>query len=297
MQKKVILRLTGIFLCCAGLLSSCQKDLDAVLPQAGHVNYFSASDFLAAQSQIGSLPGGLDFPIRTDAKELEDIGRYPFFRYIKGAGLDQYPVPSAPSAMKETAVFYTQLPVGRHRFTFYCDTVPFVSKQLQAELKQDSYTLFYLADSLREDGVADYHAQYITEQREVANPGKLSLRLVHLSPDAGQLTLRAKKTDGSYTQDLAQVKYPDITPYAAIDTTGLTGANGQLSLGLFDPTGTMLTSFSLAGGANASYHVVIRGFYKPHDIRLPYYRTSSGDMMYQTYSLNANLRTSTRRIY
>ncbi|HBK33221.1 MAG TPA: hypothetical protein DDZ96_01575 [Porphyromonadaceae bacterium] len=290
----------GLFLLL--LLAACEPEADIISPQAANVNFYDATEMLAAQAaDAGAGAYELRFPILINTQDKDSASVFPTFIYSKsGEGSGQAPsgAGSVPH-MEEKVAYYLRLAAGKNRFIFYCDPLPFISKTTERELPPQSNTLFYLADSLRDDNITDYTVVTADERLESENREKVNFRFVHLSPDAGKITLRFKKRDGGYATAAPDVSasFPGYTGYFAVDTTGLVNNRNRLPFDVLDESGGVLLSSALHAGVGGNYHIVLRGFIETRQLKYPYMRQSDGNILYKNITIKQNVRTAIRRVF
>lgn len=282
-----------------GLLSGCQQDFDNAVPEAAEVNYFSVSDFLAAQGAAGN--SGATFPVYMDEDNAvrpdQSIIYYPLFQYSKEGVTEEFPKANKPVSMTEVSVFYQRIPASGHTFFFHCDTLreTVVTKQLNPAY--NSRTLLYLTDDSVQNGSANWEIVNVPETDKSIDDNKVTVRFLNFSPDAGELTLKFKNRDGSYAAGAqTKVNFPNYTDYLEVDTTGLTNRN-QLLFDIADTSGTVALSGYVSALPGAVYHIIARGFTRQQQGQIPYYRTVDGQIMKKSYTVSPRLRVSTRRIY
>lgn len=283
-------------------LTSCEQNIEPVVTPTTEVNFFAHSQVLGTFGTTFSSRYDLPILIDTDEKVNGAIDRtiltHPYLRFNQGSPVYNFPSVNAPSAMPETAVYYWRLEAGRRKLTFMCDTIPLNTKVIEQNFAGGSHHLFYLTDSLRADKTAGFKVFGIPETRQAEYPDQLNYRFINLSPDAGKLTLRFKKTDGSYADSGVETDYGNYTSYTAVDTTGLVTSGGQLIFDVLNEVEEVLFTQRVNAVTNAGYHFVIGGFANAQQgIQYPYALDGAGQPLYRSANISAALALTVRRIY
>jgi len=292
-KATVIVLLAGL-----GMTSCSEDDLDAVIPEGASVNFFAHSEYLAAVRQTA---GYAFFPILTDDKGWNltnslQVATYPYFNPGQNISYE-YPTPNSQTESDETAAYYYRMPAGRRIISFMGDTLGVNIQTLEQDFPSRSYHLVYFTDKVRDDKVADYRVFNVPESRKPEHAGRFNYRLVNLSPDAGNLTVRFRKRSGGYTDTGASAGYAAYSEYVGVDTTGLV-INNRLVLEVLDSGGDIAFTQRVNPLYDVGYHFVIGGFSAAQQgVKTPYAIDNNGSVTYRIAGIPANLQLTVRRIY
>jgi hypothetical protein len=286
---RFILQLGGLLL----LLSACKKEVTAVLSdnqQSIALNFYAASDVLKT---VGK---GI-VPIFIDKYEPGRIingynAAYPFFDYnIQAPSLD-YPAIYGTNA----PIYFARFTDSAHRYMF-TDTAKAIVADTTITFPANSYQCFYLADAATADNApAQYLVRAVEEPRAVPE-GKVGVRFIHLSADAGDLTCKLQKADGSLENGLpAALKFGEASNYQYYDSSNV-AANNLLRFSLTNAfTGaTLPTGIAFHPGRN--YIVVITGFLKDQRRQIATGKNPDGSVQYVPLTIGKNLRAEIRTSY
>lgn len=204
--------------------------------------------------------------------------------------------PYATSITNSTEM-YQRIEAGGNTFVFEDYTQTYVKETRFAMEPQKWYTL-YFADSLRAGNDTLAFSSFLAEEPREASPGKVRLRLVNLSPDAGKVQLRVKRLDDSYIDgiDIPEAAYAQASPYIEVDTTGIS-AYGQISLDVLDENGIVIAASGADINPSGNFHIVLLGYRNQTSVVMNYKILPSGAMLYRKTTITPNLRVAARRMY
>lgn len=275
-------------LCVAGAACKKLQPANEILPDAA-VNLFNASQVMQVSSPF------VQKKIYVDGYDTAGT-RYVYFNYLSGRPLE-YPVEAlAPGTV--AGIPYMRLQAGTHEFTF-TNAAKFKTGDIHFDFPASSQQQLYLADGIPAvDGFATYSVLRVEEDRR-QSAGKVRVRFVHLSPDAGSLkTYRLDADNNRIFNGLpAEITYGSASPYAELDTAG--AINQRLVLHYFQGTDTLssVLSTSVPAEAGTSYVIVINGFKGKYAIKNPTGRSQAGAVEYETINFEATLTSYVRRSY
>ena len=270
------------------LAASCSKDVKPLLPGPADaaINFYNASEVMASSQALGT-----NNYILTDDTSLHsasfvsydtDDRQYPnFYPTYGGYGLFSW----------------MRISAGNHRFWFTCHT-QFPVADTSIHIPKDSYQSVYLSESPEGDAV--YRVLVVPEEH-AGIPGKVRIRFVHLSPDAGTLRCYRSMGDGGKTTDgLPQdMAYGTATPYVSLDTNGTAQTRGNLVLRLVDKNDpdNVVLSTGVPAVPGSSFVLLLQGFRQQATRRLITGRDANGKSKDTTVTVTANLRVNVRRTY
>jgi hypothetical protein len=275
------------------ILNGCKKEIKDAVPddqQSIGLNFYAASDVLRT---IGK---GI-VPVFIDKYEPGRIigssnAAYPFFDYnIQAPKLD-YPVIYGSNA----GLYYVRFNAGTHRYMF-TDTARNITVDTTMTFPEKSYQCFYLSDAATADNApAKYMISAITEPRSVPE-GKVGVRFVHLSADAGELTCNFQKADGSLSNSLpAALKFGEASAYQYYDHNEVS-ANNLLRFSLINTNTGAFIPTGVSFNPGRSYVVVITGFLKDQRRQIAIGKNADGSVKYTSVTIGKNLRAEIRTSY
>lgn len=290
-QVKSLIQLVA--LCLLLILSACKKEITSALPdnqESIALNFYAASDVLKT---IGT---GI-VPVFIDKYEPRRVigsfnAPYPFFDYNVQAQKLDFPAIYGTNS----GLYYVRFNAGAHHYMF-TDTARNIVVDTTITFPVKSYHCFYLTDAATaDDAPAKYMIRAIEEPRSVPK-GKVGVRFVHMSADAGELTCNFQKADGSLVNSLsAPLKFGTCSDYQYYDAADVS-ANNLLRFSLSNPnTGaTVLTGAAFSPGR--SYVIVVTGFLNDQRRQIPVGKNPDGSIRYVSATIGKNLRAEVRTSY
>lgn len=275
------------------VLSACKKDVTAALPddkESVALNFYAASDVLKT---VGK---GI-VPVFIDKYEPERVigsfnAPYPYFDYNpQGQRLDYPAIYGSNSGL-----YYTRFVAGEHHYMF-TDTSKSIVVDTTMTFAEKSYTCLYLTDAATADNApAKYTIRALEETRSVPE-GKIGVRFIHLSADAGELTCNLLKADGSVVDILpSAIKFGEASPYQYYDAASIS-PNNLLRFSLLNSvTGaTVVTGVAFTPGR--SYVIVVSGFLHDQRRQIAAGKNPDGSTKYGSVTIGKNLRAEIRTSY
>ena len=263
--KRLVWMTGGLLL----LLSSCKKFTEN-LPgnvQDNALNFYTVSDVLSvaygSPSASSSVTAVFVDSLRPNAFDhfSASYAIFPVFNYNTyqtwGA---QYPFPFGSYPFLIYA-YYNQLPAG-HRLFFTDTSAAVVLKDTTIQPAGSSYTCIYFADApvTTQNQPVQFNVFAYNEDRSVVPSGKIGVRFINLSPDAGALTCNLLTGSGG-TQDMlnsASLSYGQASDYRYLDSSVITD-QGAVAFNLYNSTtGTGLKTGVLFS-AGRRYVILVAG--------------------------------------
>ncbi|AIM35249.1 hypothetical protein KO02_00125 [Sphingobacterium sp. ML3W] len=290
------------------VFASCKKTINSAQYAAegtAAVNFYTTSDvFLAFQK------GGIGIFTDTVSNNKQyingDHATLPHFNLVPYSRVLEFPVISGG---KLNQPFYMDFRAGDHRFLFsymiendkglVINPISDLA-DIKVSLKSNTHHCIYLADALADENApAAYKVISMEESREKAvADGKVAVRFVHLSADVGALRLSLETRDGKLnTNDLPQnFEFGQYTDYIKLDTAG--AIDGILQFNLYNKNSDKKTlTTGIPAQSGHSFVVVLQGFKEEHKRKIPVSNDPSGNLVYQSISIPANLRAVIRKTY
>lgn len=275
------------------VLSACKKEVTSALPdnqESIALNFYAASDVLKT---IGK---GI-VPVFIDKYEPERIissfnAPYPFFDYnIQGQRLDYPAIYGSNSGL-----YFVRFNAGAHHYMF-TDTARNIVVDTTITFPGKSYTCFYLTDAATADNApAKYIVRAVEERRSVPE-GKVGVRFIHMSTDAGELTCNFQKADGSLLNSLpAPLKFGEASAYQYYEVSDVS-ANNLLRFSLNNTNTGASVQTGVAFLPGRSYVVVVNGFLKDQRRQIPTGKNPDGSIKYVSATIGKNLRAEIRTSY
>ncbi|WP_162946268.1 DUF4397 domain-containing protein [Chitinophaga barathri] len=279
--------MAGILCITGGACKKLQPAND--IPPDAAVNLFNASQVIQATGPFDQKKIYVDGYDTTGSQ-------YVYFNYQSGRPLE-YPVETlAPGTVP--GIPYMRLQAGSHEFTF-TNAAKFKAGDISSDFPAGTLHQLYLADGIpASDSLATYNVLRVEEDRRQP-AGKVRVRFVHLSPDAGNFKMYRMDANNNrlFSGLPAEITYGAASPYAELDTAG--AINQRLVLHYFQGADTLssLLSTSVPAEPGTSYVIVINGFKGKHAIKNPTGRSQSGTVEYETINFEATLAGYVRRSY
>lgn len=271
----------GLFILIATV--SCTQDDEPYTPGPpdGSLNFYNASEALLQRGFTNDNVVFID-------------GNTSDFARFSDVVQDSRQFPEVYASYNYQVAGWMRIKKGNHRFKFtgpayhvLGDTTVFIA--------EDSRHAIYLAES---PGGSQAYRVIVAKEDRLGIAGKVRVRFVNLSPDAGALRCYRSLAGGSLsTAGLPQdMVYGTVTPYVPIDTLGASATRNHLVFRLVDkvdPQRVLLTA-SVPALPGTSFVFVIQGFRNDAERRIPYGENAVRDTAIR---IQANLRVNTRRTY
>jgi hypothetical protein len=288
MKKYILITVLSLF-----VLNACKKEVSSALPdnkESIALNFYAASDVLKTVGK-GIVPVFID-----KYEPTRIIGAfnapYPYFDYNpQGQRLDY---PSLYGS--NTDIYYSRFVAGAHHYMF-TDTSKIIVVDTTMTFAEKSYTCLYLTDAATADNApAKYTIRAVEETRSVPT-GKIGVRFIHLSADAGELTCNLLKADDTEMGILSSaLKFGEASPYQYYDSTNIS-ANNLLRFSLRNSaTGANLTT-GVAFKQGRSYVIVVSGFLHDQRRQIAAGKNPDGSTRYGSVTIGKNLRAEIRTSY
>lgn len=285
------------------LFSGCQKQ-DDYAPNNGqiaYINFYNAADGLL---QNGAISGFHRIYINDTLSKgripgfsgSDNFRQYPFTVTGTNLSVDNL---SVPSDVTYNVVYWLPLKTDQYRFLYNSISADNTRKgtiiNTNTELKSESFTTQYLAESLESD--TSYQILNVPVERK-GTPAKVSIQVVNLCPDLGPLEVYREDSNGAKINEglpatLASGAY---SPYTELDTAGAQKNLGQLLLKIKKAgTTNVLFTVSVPAISKSSFTVVVQGFSSQTTRRIKSIQISPSDFVQVT--VEPNLRVNVRRVY
>jgi len=277
------------------MLGACQKSGD-IAPgngQDAYLNFYNASEVLQQNMTLSAnnlilindtVPGANQLQF----SQTDDFRQFPQTITGNQFNVDIHPV---PAGMNYNVVFWMPVLAGNHHIT-YTATKNADLKDTTVTISAKSFTTQYLVESPVSNDA--YRVVTVPEER-LGTAGKVRVKVINLSPDLGPMeVIRTDKDGNAILESLpAALKYGEHSPYADIDTAGISKTRGQLLL-KFRKSGSnaVLLTKVIDAIPNTSFTMVLQGFEK-ETVR----RIKTASQTFQTVTVNPNLRVNVRRIF
>ncbi len=278
--------------CCLLVLvfTACKKQVTADLPggqQDAALNFFSASDVMANATGYNYSAIYVDkFQSKTTPYDV-NYSTFPViatgFDYPRSAGILSYA--------------YYNYNKGSHKL-FFTDSSNTVVLDTTLQVKPRSFNCVYFADApvSLQNTIASYKMISVQEDRAGVPAGKIGIRFINLSPDAGALTCNLINSDGSLSNMLPdQLAYGQVSPYVYLDNTNVATGLINLSMNNAEKGVAILTGVPFSNGR--AYVIVITGFFNDQQRRVGSGKNADGSTIYTSVTINKQLRAIVRNSY
>lgn len=309
-MKQFLTLITGLT-----LLVSCKSELDFPFDSAASVNYYLVSDVLETRYTINSKTPVLG--VFLDGKEQSQTTanteiQTPDIPYLNSSiGQKSFPF-SNEVLIKPThgQPFYMAHTAAEHAFLFAFTTntrfagTPFFIEMVRHKqvLMPNAYYTYYFADAPVIDGEEAAYKLIVAQQprQNVAQQGKVAVRLINLSADAGALSikLQQKNNTGQTSQALPQaLSYGQVPDYVLLDTAQ--EQDGLLVFNVYNAqTNQLLLVGSVPAATGHSFEVLLHGFINEAKRSVATkYDTKNGPSAYQTLTIAPNFRATVRQTF
>lgn len=272
--------------------SGCDSSVDPELPGGEEeigLNFYCASEVLGHQK--GTAPIYLDE--YTPDIPFNTFMPNPYFVF----GTSERQESPALVMASNAAVMYMRHTTGDHRIVF-SDTAQQAMVDTVLYFPPQDYHCLYLADEPVPDGHPARYAAVSAREERTGEPGKVKLRLINLSPDAGAYSVALTRRDGSleFVAALSAIGFKGVSAYAAIDTTGR-AMNRQLILNLVDATGVVVLVTGVPAVSESEYSVVLQGFANDTQRQVRVGQNEDGTPRYSLLNIPARISARVRRMY
>lgn len=278
MHKEIILFVIVAFL----FATSCQQDIEPVVlaPEVASVNFYNA-----AEAKVFSRVVIDDDSVLAKTLLTFYNTEVPGNQIFGDAG-------TYNQSYREPA--WLPVSAGRHRFAFNANAYFEVDTTLT--LSKSSMTCFYLSESPESDTA--YRITTVQEEwgNAAADPAKVKVRFVNLSPDAG--TLSCYRSDNN-TEVMPTLGYGTASTYVSLDTTGLAQNYNRIILQFIsdkDPANILIKT-AIPNIPGACFVAVLQGFNEPADRVYQSGINPDGSPKYTKVTIQPYLRINLRRIY
>jgi len=270
--------------------SACKKQVTADLPggqQDAAINFFSASDVMAIATGYNYSAIYVDKYQNKITPYDINYSTFPViatgFDYPRSAGILSYA--------------YYNYNKGSHEL-FFTDSSNTVVLDTTLRVNPRSFNCVYLADVpvSTQNTVATYKMISVQEDRADVPTGKIGVRFINLSPDAGALTCNLITADGNLSNMLPdQLAYGQISPYLYLDNANVTTGLIKLSMNNTEKGIGILTGVPFSAGRK--YVVVVTGFANDQQRRVNSGKNADGTTTYTQVTINKQLRAIVRNSY
>jgi hypothetical protein len=296
MKNKLIIKILKRYACLSVILlaislAGCKKEITPALPgdvSGMGLNFYPASDVIAAYANLRqltaiyvdqyniTLPGSLNSAI-------------PAFYYSGNGTAEEYPG-------LYNVFSYVRYNAGSHRLMF-TDTTNTVVVDTTLDFPAKTFHSIYFADApVAANARAAYKMIAVEEKREPVPAGKIGVRFVHLSADAGDLTVTQQKPGGTIVQLLPKaIGFLEATPYQYLDDSQAISGLLRFALTNASNGASALTGVQFYPGH--SYVIVISGFLNDQQRQIPAGKNPDGSRQYTSITIQKNLRATVRRSY
>nr|WP_199077702.1 DUF4397 domain-containing protein [Pedobacter sp. ASV19] len=271
--------------------TGCKKEVAGVNDNIA-LNFYSASDVMSAISS----------PARaTTAIYLDEVRQqngpiinnsnltFPYFTYGYSSA------PEYPSLIRQGQINYARFNAGRHRL-YFTDPLNTVVVDTLIKPQLNSYYCIYLADAPGNNAKISYRAVAVAEDRTDVPTGKVGVRFIHLSPDAGDLTVSLSDPSGNAISAIpGLLKYPAASGYQFFDATGISG--GVLHFNLSNKATGANINTGIPFSEGQRYVIVITGFLKDQQRQAVTGKNADGSLVYNNITVAASLRAELRTAY
>lgn len=289
---------------------SCKEDLEDYnqdVQQLTRVQYYGVSETFPQYNPFngGVRQSGINIYADTLEYKITNYGRLiPIISFLP-AGSKQNWYPSVESNQP----FYMNYKAGSHRFFFtYMGwdsntsvtdaNIPLsrladVSFDLPAE---KYHTLYFTDDKAAEGAVAAYRVVKVEDIREKAvQSGKVSVRFIQLSMDAGKVTVKQWMKDGTEKDLQLHLDFGDSTGYLELDTTE--AQSGVLLFNIYPEGSTDYTTVGIPTETGHSFDVLLHGFTQVHSRQIVTGSTVDYRPVYKTVTFAQSFDATVRKMY
>ena len=202
--------------------------------------------------------------------------------------------------------------VGKHRFVYsyfgYTQDADNFRLNLPAarlaeaefDLEEGKYhTLYFVDDNVEEGAKAAYRVIKVENlQQNSITEGKVNVRFVHLSADAGSIAVKLADSDGN---ELASgmpenMSFSSASDYIPVDPEGLT-QDGGLLFHIYLQGSSQPISVGVPANTGHSFDVLLHGFTKPHTLQLINKVAQNGAPSYKTIQVPVGFTATVRQMY
>lgn len=295
-MKRYINKSYLLYTCCLVIFtfSACKKS-DIALPgdtEAVALNFYSVSDVMLTAYGLGTPQTNGRTAIQVDTFQTNPVRQYPIIDYRFPNELE-FPTTGNTDFMNFSS--YNAKPDG-HRL-FFTDTANVIVLDTVIHPQAKSYTCVYLADAPQTANArAAYRMLGVIEDRAGVPAGKVGVRFVNLSPDAGKLDCSFLKADGSTTLLLNDgLDYGTASAYQYLDSTAVVSGLVKFALNSNTTNAQVLAGAPFTPGH--SYIIVIAGFLADQQRQVRSGTNPDGSAKYTSITINRNLRAIVRKSY
>src|SRR6202000_2086383 len=219
----------------------CKRDVDPVEPGNGGAGV----DFYLTSGVFKNYAVGKNIIIDVDNYIPHPTGQtltsYPNF-YINSDLVD-FPGSS------DNIFQYVRYNAGKHRFML-TDTTNTIVADTTLNLAPKSYSTIYYADGLTAPNApAVYRTVIAQESRNAAPAGKIGVRFVDLSADAGALSVYLQNASGGSANLASGLNFLKVTDYQYLDSTAVVSGLVRFTVSNSSGSVALPTGVTFASGA------------------------------------------------
>lgn len=161
----------------------------------------------------------------------------------------------------------------------------------ELQLAEASRTTIYMTDDVND---REYRT-VVTADNARRIEGKVQVRIINLSPDAGTLQISRTYHDGrkEAVEALSPIPFTEYTPYVPFDIAGTEQEAGYLTLEM-QTSGAPVT-VGVAAMSGSIYTIVVQGFVNPTTRSIITGRDDQQQLIYNTVSLPSDCRATVIR--
>lgn len=290
----------GIFFMAALEFSACKKNIEPLVADAqnAYINFYNASEILTSNPNLS---------VGNMVYVNDSIPQYPFMRYPEfSSGNPQYPRNTGggletppgnvniPSGIGYSVAFWMPIAPGQYKFIFTSVNKNYL-KDIALTLAAKDRTALYLVES--PDGNDQYRLVAVPTER-AGTPGKVRIKVVNLSPDAGTLGVVRDNNGTTEVQGLPQhLQFGEYSEYVEIEPNG-TSATSFIDLEINKADGNQnLISTSIPAIPGSSFVLLIQGFTTVSSRKIITGKQTDGSPIWETVNVPANFRATWRRTF
>ncbi|MES2458229.1 MAG: hypothetical protein V4594_21910 [Bacteroidota bacterium] len=295
-------------------VTGCKKDFTAAAPGDGttaSLNFYGMSETFPFYNSINSSYGGVGIFVDKEENASyfinSQLATLPYFEFNGLSKLIMFPYLAADPLGK---TMYLDYKAGEHQVIFSYLVAKEADKTVGMPLLRmadttikmaaGSHSSMYLADAPAAEGARAVYKLVRTEQplEKAVTVGKVSVRFVNLSPDAGNLRVSLVDANGTENTSLLpqNLAFAGASDYTALDISGST--DRQLLIRVYSSTGNIpLITSAIPAQAGHSFEMVIHGFKAAHQQQVVSGVNADGSPSFKTVTLPVSLSLTARQTY
>lgn len=290
-RKNAILLCIGMAIIIGQCFTGCKKEAAGVNDNVA-LNFYSASDVMSAISSPtrSTTAVYVDQVLQQKGPIINNTNlSFPYLTYGYSS------VPEYPSLIRQGLINYARFNAGDHHL-FFTDPLNTIVVDTLIKPEINSYNCVYLADAPGTDTKVSFRAVTVAEDRNAAPTGKVGVRFIHLSPDAGDLTVSLVNSAGNTISTISEpLKYPAASAYQILDATGISG--GVLHFNLTNTATGANINTGIPFSEGKHFVIVITGFLKDQQRQAATAKNPDGSLIYNHITIPASLRAELRIAY